>query len=134
MYYWNKAPITVQVGKKSKTKGYIARIHVPGTTSQKDIIRRLAYAMSIEEADAELFVDEFANQLAEALTSGQNVKLEGFGTFSLSATTKSAATADEVSADNIQKLNVNFRIDSEFKKQISKVKMKYASDVLLKHV
>lgn len=134
MYYWNKAPITAQVGKKSKTKGYVARIHVPGTTSQKQIIKRLAYAMSIEEADAELFVDEFANQLAEALTSGQNVKLEGFGTFTLSATTKSAASADEVTADNIQRLNVNFRPATEFQKQLSKVKMGYAKDVKIKHV
>lgn len=133
MFQWNKAPITTNVGKGKKT-GYVARIHVPGMTSQKDIIRRLAYAMSIEEADAALFVDEFANQLAEAMTSGQNVKLEGFGTFMLSAKTKSAASADEVSADNIQKLNVNFRIDTEFKKQLSKVKMVYAKDVQIKHV
>ena len=134
MFKWYKGQITNALSKSGTKTGYVAKVHAPNTITKQQIVKELAYDMSIEEAEAELFVDEFTNQLANSIGTGMNVKLDGFGSFSSSLTTRSAATADEVTTDNIIRMNINFRLDKNFQKEVSNVKMEEATDLAIKHI
>lgn len=135
MFRWYKGQITTAVGKSgTAVTGYVAKVHSPNVVTKKEIVRALAYDMSIEEAEAELFIDEFMNQLVEALGSGMGVKLDGFGSFTSTLKTISADTADAVTTDNIVKMNVNFRPSKDFQNQIDNLKVKEATDLRIKHI
>ncbi len=134
MWQWYKKKIKLNVGSAAGQTGYVAKLHIPGITSQKDLVEQLAYNMSIEEAEAEMYVEEFAHQIYYAVCSGISVKIDGFGTFSPSFDTVSEQELDKVSSDNIKRVKINFRPDVELQKEVQNAKFEEARNLTIKHV
>ena len=58
---------------------------------KKDLIARLAEKANVSKAAATTMLDEFQAAIVESVTKGENVVLQGFGTFSV--TNRSARKA-----------------------------------------
>lgn len=58
---------------------------------KKDLIARLAEKANVSKAAATTMLDEFQAAIIESMTKGENVVLQGFGTFSV--TNRSARKA-----------------------------------------
>lgn len=58
---------------------------------KKDLIARLAEKANVSKAAATTMLDEFQAAIIESVTKGENVVLQGFGTFSV--TNRSARKA-----------------------------------------
>lgn len=115
------------------TQRYVARISVRGTKTEKDLAKDISNALSIEAPEANLLIDKLANQILRAVLSGQSVKVDGLGTFSPKLKTKSAKTADDVSSTNILGVGINFRMDTELKKQIEGIDTEFDTRLNRKH-
>lgn len=129
---WYKTKFTARI-KGTPTQRYKARISVRGTKTEKDLAKDISNALSIEAPEANLLIDELANQILRAVLSGQSVKVDGLGTFSPKLKTKSTASADDVDSSNILGVGINFRMDPELKKQIESASLEEYKSLDRKH-
>ena len=93
-----------------KTNGkYYARIVHTETLGIDKLAEHIAEHGSVYTEDVVYGVlKKFSTCLLEMLLESKKVKIEGLGTFYLSACSKGSETVDEFSADNIQTLRVRF--------------------------
>ena len=101
-----------------KTKGkYYARIVHTETLGIDKLAEHIAEHGSVYTEDVVYGVlKKFSTCLLEMLLESKKVKIDGLGTFYLSACSKGSETVDEFSADNIQTLRVRFlpeRVDNK---------------------
>lgn len=52
-----------------------------GTLKKRDLVEKLMTELSLDAAQARLYVEGFFDAIGESLSEGVNVKLHGFGTF-----------------------------------------------------
>ena len=53
------------------------------TLTKKDIVNYLNETIGLNKSESKLIVEEFFNEIKEALSSGEEVKISGFGNFKL---------------------------------------------------
>ncbi len=130
-YYKTKKTLWVKGEKKEK---YVARQRVQGTLTEDDIAEELTKALSMEAPEVLLAMDELTDQIIKAMLRGQTIKVEGLGTFTPSLKTKSSDAPEEVNADAIQRVNINFRPDVKLKRMMDDVELKYYSQFETEHI
>lgn len=75
-----------------------------------------------------------ADVIDENMEIGRGVNFEGLGVFLPNLRTKGSETAEDVNADNILKVVVNFRPATEFRKEMDDAKVEETKKFDLKHV
>lgn len=80
-----------------------------GIVGQQKIVERIVQKCTLSEGDVKACMVELFNAIMEELLENHHVKLDDFGIFSTSFSSKSALTADLVSADLIKGLKVRYR-------------------------
>ncbi len=88
----------------------------------------------MEAPEVLLAMDELTDQIIKAMLRGQTIKVEGLGTFTPSLKTKSSDAPEEVNADAIQRVNINFRPDVKLKRMMDDVELKYYSQFETEHI
>lgn len=68
-------------------------------------------ATSLKKGDVRHVLEEFVNQLRDALTRGDKVKIEGLGTFHISIKSKGEVDKKDVTVRNIRRVCVRFVCD-----------------------
>jgi integration host factor subunit alpha len=63
--------------------GKIAQMEVPGTLTRADLAEALHRQVGLSRADSAQFVEQILGHMCDALATGQNVKISGFGSFIL---------------------------------------------------
>lgn len=130
-YYKTKMKIWVKGEQKEKI---VAKQHLQGTLTEKDIAKRLTKSLSMEAPEILLMMDELADQIMAAVLSGRSVKVDGLGTFSPSLKTHGNENVDDVNANAIEKVKINFRPDIELKRAMQKAKVEYYEELNTQHI
>lgn len=89
-----------------------------------EVCVHIAQRSTFSRADVGGVVHAFIELLPELLLAGNNVKLDGFGTFSLHASGTGKDTPEEVSAKDITKLKMAFLPDKRIKRKLGKAEFK----------
>lgn len=92
-------------------KLYFPQIQSAGQIDTYDIARELDYNSSMTQGDVLSVLTNLGKVLKRAFEQGQTVKIDGVGTFFLTAKSsgKGVETADEVHAGQINNVNICFR-------------------------
>lgn len=87
-----------------------------------EVCDRISQRSTINGADVVGVVRSFIELIPELLLNGHNVKLDGFGTFSLHASGTGKDTPEEVSAKDITGLKMAFLPDKRIKRELGNAK------------
>ena len=108
---------------RTQTKWYPALKSV-GQARNKEVSRQLADETTINPKEAEVAIYGLTKVAKRLLLSGYTVQLEDFGSFYLTASTTGSDNEADVTAKNINNLNVRFRPAVSFKEDIQKAELK----------
>ncbi len=131
-YTYDKKKRTITLGRNPGEK-YLATMALQGRTTAEDLVKHIERNSSIAREDIKILLRDLGVVLEETISSGQGVSLEGLGTFLPNFKTKSAATVDEVTVENIRKVTVNFRPSPEFRKEMEDAELKESRQNKVKH-
>ncbi len=113
---------------------YLAAIAPEGKVDNETLIKFIEENSSISQADITILFDALAEVITENITIGRGVNFENLGIFSPNLRTKGSLNEEEVTADNIQQVVVNFRPSSKFRKEMDNEKVSETKKFNLKHV
>ena len=119
--------------KKSKAYGkYYGRVKATKTLNTTQLANHIAEHGSIITEDVLLStINKMTKCIKELLKDGKNVKLDGLGTFYLSANTEGVANEKDFTANNVKAIRVKFIGDqgkeSEYATKMLTSKAKFRS-------
>ena len=114
--------LTPQPKEKQQKVRYHARTVVDRTFSNKDIATEISKRCTINKAEAMAVMDEMADIFLQKLSEGHAIKLEGIGTFHISAKSPSVRTKKEIRAESIQCGGVVYRAEKKLLRKLSTTK------------
>ena len=114
--------LTPQPKDKQQKVRYHARTVVDKTFSNKDIAIEISKRCTINKAEAMAVMDEMADIFLQKLSEGHAIKLEGIGTFHISAKSPSVQTKKEIRAESIQCGGVVYRAEKKLLRKLSATK------------
>lgn len=83
-----------------------------------EVCERIAERSTFSRADVVGVVQSLIDLLPELLLDGKNVRLDGFGIFSIHASGQGKDQPEEVTARDITKLKMSFLPDKQIKKKL----------------
>lgn len=86
----------------------------------KEVARLIADETTLNPKEAEMAIAQLEKVLLNLLKGGYSVKMGDWASFSVSVNSRGVATKDEVTANLIEKVNVNCRFSPSFKESINK--------------
>jgi predicted histone-like DNA-binding protein len=105
-----------------------------GKIDTEQLCKYIEKNSSISEQDIKILMRALAEVISENVEMGRGVNLEELGVFSPNLRTKGEREFEKVSADNIEKVVVNFRPASSFRKEMDNAPVKESTKYKLKHV
>ena len=96
---------------------------VQTTTRQVDeteVAMELSDETTLNASEAMMAIRQLRKIVIRHLKAGESVKLGNWGSFNLSLSTQGAETKEELTANNIKNVNINFQPDDEFKAELQK--------------
>ena len=114
--------LTPQPKEKQHKVRFHARIVVNETLDNKDIATEISKRCTINKAEAMAVMDEMQEIFRQKLAEGHAIKLEGIGTFRISAKSPSVRTKNEVRAESIKFGGVVFRPEKKLLRKLSATK------------
>jgi len=114
--------LTPQPKDKQQKVRYHARVVVDRTLNNKDIATEIAKRCTINKAEAVAVMEEMADIFLQKLGEGHAIKLEGIGTFRISAKSPSVRSKSEVRAESIKFGGVVFRAERKLLRRLSSTK------------
>ncbi len=131
-YMYKKVRQTIIVGSNPGEK-YLLKMASEGRAKSKLVCELVVSNSTVSAADAELLYRTLGDLVSENIEMGRGVNLEGLGVFSPNLKTQGKPTAEEVTADDIKKVTVNFRPSTELRKAMEQAPVKESSRFKLKH-
>jgi predicted histone-like DNA-binding protein len=114
--------LTPQPKEKQQKVRYHARTVVDRTFSNKDIANEISKRCTINKAEAMAVMDEMADIFLQKLSEGHAIKLDGIGTFHISAKSPSVRSKKEIRAESIQCGGVVYRAEKKLLRKLSTTK------------
>lgn len=114
--------LTPQPKEKQQKVRYHARVVVDETLTNKDIATEISKRCTINKAEAMAVMDEMQEIFRQMLAKGHAIKLEGIGTFHISAKSPSVRSKNEIRAESIKFGGVVFRPEKKLLRQLSGTK------------
>lgn len=99
----------------SPDKYYPQIVTLGSKVDLKFMAERMRDNSSLTTGDIKSVIQNFVDKLKEQLLEGKTVNIEGLGVFSLSARSKGADTADDLTADSIEGVRICFQANKELK-------------------
>lgn len=114
--------LTPQPKEKQQKVRYHARVVVDETLTNKDIATEISKRCTINKAEAMAVMDEMQEIFRQMLAKGHAIKLEGIGTFRISAKSPSVRSKNEIRAESIKFGGVVFRPEKKLLRKLSGTK------------
>ena len=114
--------LTPQPKDKQQKVRYHARTVVESTLTNKDIALEISKRCTIRKAEAVAVMDEMSEIFLQKLSEGHAIKLEGIGTFRISAKSPAVRSKNEVRAESIKFGGVVFRPEKKLLRKLSGTK------------
>jgi predicted histone-like DNA-binding protein len=106
--------------EENKKQGFYPRIVSKQTVGLHELCKRAAVGTTINSFELEIAVGLLVEKILNELADGNNVCIEGFGTFSLSAEAiRPVNTEKEVRAESIRVKKVVFKTSQALKTRLS---------------
>ena len=97
------------------------------------MLKALQEAKGVSEQDIKILMRVLADVISENIEIGRGVTLDELGTFLPNIRSAGSDTVEEVSANNIEKVVVNFRPAARFRKEMENSPVKETTKYKLKH-
>ena len=91
---------------------------------EKEVAKQIADETTLNPKEAEMAVAQLKKVLINVLTNGNSVQLGDWGSFYLSISSKGSEKEDDVSSDNVKKINIRFKLGKELKEAIEKAQFR----------
>ena len=114
--------LTPQPKDKQQKVRYHARVVVDETLTNKDIATEISKRCTINRAEAMAVMDEMQEIFCQKLAEGHAIKLEGIGTFRISAKSPAVRTKNEIRAESIKFGGIVFRAERKLLRKLSGTK------------
>lgn len=114
--------LTPQPKDKQPKVRYHARMVVDETLTNKDIATEISKRCTINRAEALAVMDEIQEIFRLKLAEGHAIRLEGIGTFRISAKSPSVRTKNEIRAESVKFGGVVFRPEKKLLRRLSATK------------
>ena len=114
--------LTPQPKDKEQKVRYHARTVVNRTLTNADIATEISKRCTIRKAEAVAVMDEMSEIFLQKLSEGHAIKLEGIGTFRISAKSPAVRSKNEVRAESIKFGGVVFRPEKKLLRKLSGTK------------
>lgn len=88
---------------------YYARAQSNGDVNIREMSERIQQSCTVHKADVQAVLLALEDTIADALKSGEIVRLGDLGTFQIGLSSKGAVTEEDYSASLITKARINFR-------------------------
>ncbi len=92
-----------------------------GRTKQRQLALEAADRSTLSDADMDASMTNLLTLIPKHLAEGKIVDLGDFGTFRLTINSEGSETPEQVTANNIKKVNVRFTPGQAFKEALGKV-------------
>jgi len=92
------------------------------TANLREVMELISERSAFSRADVIGVVESLIHLIPELLQGGNNVKLDGLGTFSVHARSDGRDHAEEVTLRDIKELKISFLPDKQIKKQMKSTK------------
>ncbi len=132
-YRYKKVLKKISVGKDPGDY-YVVQIANEGTVTKEQVLKFIAKDGTTSASDMEIMFGALADAIEENVNMGRGVKLGSLGTILPDIKTHTSATAEEVTSANIQKVSVNFLVNPDFRREMTKAKVSETTKLKLKHV
>ncbi|MDP0531627.1 HU family DNA-binding protein [Porphyromonas gingivalis] len=96
---------------------------------EKQVARHISDETTLNPKEAEMAVSQLKKVLIAALLNGQSVQLGDWGTFYLTLNSNGVDTEAEVSATQVKKINIRFRVGKELQEAINKAQLRDAASI-----
>lgn len=107
---------------KDGTGKYHPQLIVWGKSATLDTLAvQMKEASSLTLGDIRSVLTNFVTAMRTELYNGHSVNIEGFGVFSLSATTEGSEKKEDCQADKIKAVRINFRASSAIRPNLDSV-------------
>jgi predicted histone-like DNA-binding protein len=93
---------------------------------EKEVAKLVSDETTLNRKEAEMALDQFEKILLRLLLDGHSVQLGDWGSFRLTCNSKPSNTKKEVTADNIQNLNIRFTPGKELKAAVQNAEFIYS--------
>jgi predicted histone-like DNA-binding protein len=90
---------------------------------EQELAKRLSKNTTLNEKEAEMAIYLLMDSVVELLSTSHTVQLGRLGSFRVTGTSEGSATAEEVDASKVKKLNVRFTESNELKEEMKKVNL-----------
>lgn len=94
--------------KKDEPKKWYAALKTVSMKREKEVAQLIADETTLNRKEAEMALDQLEKILIRLLLDSYSVQLGDWGSFYLTCNSEGANTKDEVTANNIKKLNIRF--------------------------
>lgn len=95
--------------KREETPKFYATLNSKGKRNLRYIAQRISDKSTLNIIDVKAVLEGLLQVIPEEISDGYIVELEEFGNFGVTCTSSPSATEDEVTASNIEKVNLQFR-------------------------
>lgn len=107
--------------KQEKTK-YHARVVIDRTLGNQEIATEISKRCTINKAEAMAVMDEMQEIFRQMLAEGHAIKLEGIGTFRISAKSPTITSKNEIRAESIKFRGVVYRPEKKLLRRLGSTK------------
>lgn len=119
--YFNVVPKVNPRRPRSGERKYYAVLKSLGMVDEVEVARQLSEVTMRTPQEAEYAIHQFEKILLCNLLNGHTVKLGELGSFSLTINSHGCDSAEEVTADCIKNVNLNFRPSEKVKQAVNNV-------------
>jgi predicted histone-like DNA-binding protein len=100
--------------------------------NEKEVAKLISDETTLNRKEAEMALEQFQKVLLRLLLDSHSVQLGDWGSFHLTCNSKGSNTSAEVTASNIEKLNIRFIPGKELKAAIQNAQFMHAESLLSK--
>ncbi len=107
---------------------FVAQLDRGVKVNTEQLAEMMVTSSTVTKGDMLNSIDSLITQMYYVLQLGHSVKLRGFGTFYVKTKVKAVNTADEVTADTIERITIGFIPDVEVRDRMKKVSITVESE------
>lgn len=131
-YLYKKTKKKITLGSKQGER-YVLAMAPQNKVTSDEVCQYIEKNSSIAEQDIKILMRALADVINENIEIGRGVNLKDLGVFSPNFKSSGSDTVEEVTAQNIEQVVVNFRPSSKFKQEMDNASVKETSMYKLKH-
>lgn len=131
-YLYKKTKKKITLGSKQGER-YVLDMAPQNKVTSDEVCQYIEKNSSIAEQDIKILMRALADVINENIEIGRGVNLKDLGVFSPNFKSSGSDTVEEVTAQNIEQVVVNFRPSSKFKQEMDNASVKETSMYKLKH-